>query len=54
MILFETLLTLDDNVKHFSYSINDGSGLVSKVNVDSYIDIIEVFEVTADNTSYVS
>lgn len=50
----ETLLSVNESAKKFTYSIDDGPGPVSKENVDGYIGTVEVREVSADNTSYVS
>lgn len=49
----ETLLTLDDEERTFSYSIDDGPDAVSKDNVQGYIGEVRVFPVTNDNSTFV-
>jgi hypothetical protein len=49
----ETLRTLDDEERTFSYSIDDGPDAVSKDNVQGYIGEVRVFPVTDDNSTFV-
>jgi len=49
----ETLLTLDDEERTFSYSIDDGPDAVSKDNVQGYIGEVRVFPVTEDDSTFV-
>ena len=49
----ETLLTLDDEERTFSYSIDDGPDAVSKDNVQGYIGEVRVFPVTDDDSTFV-
>ena len=49
----ETLRSLDNEGKTFTYSIDDGPGPVSKDAVVGYIGEVTVFSVTADNSSFV-
>ena len=51
--IHETLLSLDDASKSFSYGITDGPAVLSKENVEGYVGKVSVFDVTADNTSFV-
>jgi len=50
---YETLQTVDNVGRKFSYSIDDGSAVVSKENVVGYIGEVTVFPVTENNTSFV-
>jgi hypothetical protein len=49
----ETLQSIDQAKKTFSYSIDDGPAAVSKDNVVGYIGKVSVLPVTADNSSFV-
>ena len=49
----ETLLGLDDEARTVRYSIDDGPEAVSKDNVSGYVGQLQVFPVTADNSTYV-
>ena len=49
----ETLVSLDNQAKNFTYSIDDGPGAISKDNVEGYIGEVNVFEVSEDNTAFV-
>lgn len=49
----ETLLSVDNDEKKFTYSIDDGPGPVSKDNVEGYIGEVSVLPITENNTSLV-
>ncbi|PHS53066.1 MAG: polyketide cyclase [Lutibacter sp.] len=49
----ETLLSLDNELMKFTYSIDDGPDVVSKNNVKGYIGEVTVFPVSENNTSFV-
>lgn len=49
----ETLLSLDDDNKTFTYSIDDGPAAASKENVSGYVGEVRVFPVTADGSTFV-
>jgi len=49
----ETLLSLDNGAKKFTYSIDDGPAVVSKENVEGYIGEVKVFPISENNTSFV-
>ncbi|WP_340075509.1 SRPBCC family protein [Leptobacterium sp. I13] len=49
----ETLLSIDNTAKKFTYSIDDGPDVVSKDNVDGYIGEVTVFPITNNNTAFV-
>ena len=49
----ETLVGLDDDARVIRYSIDDGPDAVSKDNVSGYIGQVQVFPVTADDSTYV-
>ncbi len=49
----ETMRTLDDEERTFSYIIDDGPDAVSKDNVQGYIGEVRVFPVTDDNSTFV-
>lgn len=49
----ETLLSLDNKKRKFTYSIDDGPSVVSKDNVEGYIGEVTVFEISENNTSFV-
>ena len=52
-VFHETLLTLDDEERTFSYSIDDGPEAVSKDNVQGYIGEVRVLPVTDDDSTFV-
>jgi len=52
-VFYETLLSFDNHGKKFSYSIDDGPGVVSKNNVVGYVAELNVFPVTETNSSFV-
>lgn len=49
----ETLLSIDEERMHLTYSIDDGPGPVSKDAVQEYIGTIIVHPVTMDGTAFV-
>lgn len=49
----QTLLSIDNDVKKFTYSLDDGPASVSKDNVEGFVGEVTVFPVTANNSSYV-
>jgi len=49
----ETLVSLDNESKKFTYSIDDGPGAVSKENVEGYLGEVTVFPISENNTSFV-
>ncbi len=49
----ETLLSLDNSARKFTYSIDDGPAVVSKDNVEGYVGEVTVFSVSNNNTSFV-
>jgi len=49
----ETLLTLDDEERSLSYSIDDGPGPVAAGQVSSYIGGLRVYPVTATGQAFV-
>jgi hypothetical protein len=49
----ETLQSVNEEGKSFTYSIDDGPGPVSSDSVDGYIGEVTVFPVTANNKSFV-
>jgi len=49
----ETLRSLDNSAKTFTYSIDDGPAVVSKDNVEGYLGEVSVFSVSDNNTSFV-
>lgn len=49
----ETLLTLDDAARTFSYSIDDGPGPVAKDAVRNYVGTVRVAPVTDSDASFV-
>jgi len=50
---YETLLAFDNHAKKYSYSIDDGPGVVSKDNVKGYVGELTVFPVTENNSTFV-
>jgi len=46
-------LSFDNQAKKFSYSIDDGPGVVSKDNIIGYVGELIVFPVTENNSSFV-
>lgn len=49
----ETLLSLDDNARKFTYSIDDGPAVVSKDNVKGYVGEVSVSLISENNASFV-
>lgn len=49
----ETLKSLDDENRVFTYSIDDGPAATSKDNVTDYIGQVQVFSVTDEDKSFV-
>lgn len=49
----ETLLTLDDDERTFSYSIDDGPEPVSKDSVSNYIGAVRVAPITDSDTTFI-
>jgi hypothetical protein len=49
----ETLRTLDDDAREFTYTIDDGPGPVSKEVVQAYVARVRVLPVTENGTSFV-
>jgi len=49
----ETLQTMDNVGRKFTYSIDDGPAVVSKENVTGYIGEVTVFPISENNTSFV-
>ena len=49
----ETLRSVDEQSKKFTYSIDDGPAVVSKDNVEGYIGEVSVFSVSNNDTSFV-
>lgn len=49
----ETLRSLNNDAKKFTYSIDDGPAAVSKDNVVGYVGEVSVFSVSENNTSFV-
>jgi Polyketide cyclase / dehydrase and lipid transport len=53
-VFHETLLECNDSKHRIRYSIDDGPSPVSRQEVANYIGTIQLFPVTADNTTFVS
>ncbi len=49
----ETLLSVDEDGRVFTYSIDDGPAAVAKDNVSGFVGRVTVFSNTSDNTSFV-
>lgn len=49
----ETLRSIDNDKKTFTYSIDDGPGPISKDNVSGYLGEVSVIPITENNTSLV-
>ena len=49
----ETLQSVDNADRKFTYSIDDGPAVVSKENVSGYIGEVKVFPISENNTSFV-
>ena len=45
-VFHETLVSLDDKLRRFSYSIDDGPGPVAKGAVSDYVGVVELYPVT--------
>lgn len=52
-VFFETLISIDDEDRVCTYSIDDGPDALSSDNVAGYVGQYQVFPVTADNTAFV-
>ena len=49
----ETLLGLDDDARVIRYSIDDGPDVLAKDQVSGYVGQVQVYPVTADDSTYV-
>ena len=49
----ETLVSLNNDAKKFTYSIDDGPSVVSKENIEGYLGEVTVFPVTENNSSFI-
>jgi len=49
----ETLLSVDNDSRTFTYSIDDGPGAVSKDNISGYVGTVTVFPVTDTESAFV-
>ena len=52
-VFHETLLSLDDEDRTFSYRIDDGPGPVAKDAVKNYVGAVRVLPITENNTTFV-
>ena len=52
-VFHETLLSLDDEERTFSYRIDDGPGPVAKEAVKNYVGAVRVLPITENNTTFV-
>ncbi len=52
-LFHESLLSISDESKKFTYSIDDGPGAVSKDNVEEYVGEVTVHAVTDNDMSFV-
>jgi len=52
-LFYETLLTLDDNERTFSYSIDDGPAPISKDLVRNYVGKVHIAPITENDTTFV-
>ena len=52
-VFHETLLSIDEEGRVFTYAIADGPGPVSKDSVQNYVGTVKVYPVTDDNTAFV-
>lgn len=52
-VFYETLLSIDDENHHLSYSIDDGPEPVSKDSVTNYIGTVHLYPVTDNNTTFI-
>ncbi len=52
-VFHETLLSLDDKERIFSYRIDDGPGPVAKDAVKNYVGAVRVLPITENNTTFV-
>lgn len=52
-VFHETLMSLDDDTRSFSYTIDDGPGPVAKEAVRSYVGSVQVLPVTDRDASFV-
>ena len=51
--IHETLVSLDDEAKTFTYSIDDGPAALAKTNVQGYIGEVRVMPVTDTDATFV-
>ncbi|TKJ37187.1 MAG: polyketide cyclase [Planctomycetes bacterium B3_Pla] len=49
----ETLLTLDDQARTFSYSIDDGPEPLAKDSVSNYVGSVRLLPITESNTTFI-
>ncbi len=49
----ETLRSLDEASRSFTYSIDDGPGPVAKDAIKNYVGSVKVFPITADDSTFV-
>ena len=49
----ETLIGLDEEARKIRYTVDDGSGAVSRDNVTGYIGQVELFPITENDTTLV-
>ncbi|MEC4672529.1 MAG: SRPBCC family protein [Nitrospirota bacterium] len=52
-VFHETLLSLEDEERTFSYRIDDGPGPVAKDAVKNYVGAVRVLPITENNTTFV-
>ena len=52
-VFHETLLSLDDEERTFSYRIDNGPGPVAKDAVKNYVGAVRVLPITENNTTFV-
>lgn len=52
-LFHETLCSVDDEARAFSYSIDDGPGPLSKNTLAGYKAVVRVLPVTSDGTAFV-
>ena len=49
----ETLLSIDDAKREFSYSIDDGPGPAAKDAIKNYVGVVHLSPITADDTTFI-
>ncbi len=52
-VFHETLLTVDEQERAFTYRIDDGPGPVAKNAVKHYVGRVRVFPITENNTTFI-